>query len=181
MRVRINSRGAVDCRGAIDVPLPAISVWGQLRDFPRYAARDPFHLPPRVEGGIPRAGVAIELSHRYAGLGVRRVGRILVWREQVAYSFSDLSRRGPRHGFPHVFSYRLEPLSEQSTRVHVLVRGLWTSHRIPHWAARWWLRWVFARVLRRVRNELLLYQLWRKRRARTTHPSRTPPTRSSHS
>jgi len=163
IEVRITARGVVDCRGTIDVPLAAVSVWGQIRDFRRYSCLDPFHLPPCVKGGTPRAGAAITLEHRYAGFGVRRVGRILIWREGVGYSFSDLSAGGPRRGFPHVFSYRVEPLAERSTRVHVRVAGLCTSRVIPRVLARLWLRWVFGHVVRRVRNELMLYMLWRKR------------------
>jgi len=164
-RIDVSDRGVVDCRGAIDLSLPAVSVWGQIRNFPRFACQDPFHLPPLVEGGMARVGATFELVHRYGGFGVRRVGRILVWREGVEFSFSDLSVRGPRHGFPHVFTYQVEPIGKGSTRLHVRVRGLWTSHVVPRWAARLWLRWVFGQVVRRVRNEMLLYTLWRKRKS----------------
>jgi len=162
--------GAVDCRGSIDLPLPLVSVWGQLRDFPRFAAQDPFHHHPRVLDGFPRQGAPIELSHRFCGVTIRRAGRILVWRENLGYSYSDLSRYGPRHGFPHVLSYRLQSLTPDSTRLQITVRGRWTAARIPRSLTRLYLRWVFTQILHRVRNELLVYQLWRKRRPSSPSP-----------
>ncbi|HEY2584284.1 MAG TPA: SRPBCC family protein [Tepidisphaeraceae bacterium] len=164
MRIRINDHRAVDCRATLEVPLPAISVWGQIRDFPNYARQDFFHADPSVAGGVPRAGADIVLYHRYMGLSFRRVGRILVWREGVGYSFSDLSLRGPRSGFPHVFSYRIEPAGTGACRLHIRVRGLWTASRVPRLLARAWLWWVFAHVVRSVENQLLVYRVWRKRR-----------------
>jgi len=164
MSVSISRRGVVCCRAFLDVPLSAGIVWGQLRDFQRFARQDPFHATINVEGDLPRAGAHLSLAHRYAGLSIPRTGRILVWREEVGYSFSDLSMRGPRHGFPHTFSYRLEP-RENACRLKIEVRGLWTSRWIPHWLARLWLWWVFGQVVRHVEQELNLYQLWRKRRA----------------
>jgi hypothetical protein len=136
MAVKINSRGAVDCRAVLDLHLGAASVWGQLRDFSRYAQQDFFHADVVVEGGIPHAGAKLTLSHRYGGFHVRRVGRILVWRENSGYSYSDLSQRGPARGFPHVFSYRLQLTGENSTRLEIRVRGKWTARLIPRWAAK---------------------------------------------
>jgi hypothetical protein len=162
--ITLKPSGAVDCRGGIHLPLPLVSVWGQLRDFPRFAAQDPFHHNPRVLDGFPRQGARIELSHRYFGITVRRTGRILVWREILGYSYSDLSRHGPRRGFPHVLSYRLESLGPGSTRLHIMVRGRWTATGVPRLLTRLYLRWVFTQILHRVRNEFLVYQLWRKRR-----------------
>src|SRR5947199_3250418 len=93
MSVRISRRGVVCCRAFLDVPLSVRIVWGQLRDFQRFARQDPFHASINIDGGIPRAGTSLTLSHRYAGLRIPRVGRILVWREEAGYSFSDLSPR----------------------------------------------------------------------------------------
>jgi hypothetical protein len=101
---------------------------------------------------------------------VERVGRILRWREldrstappgrppdrPAGYSFSDLSRRGPRHGFPHTFSYYLRPAGAESCKLEVVVRGRWTAWFVPRWIARLWLGWVFAHVVLSVRNSLLL-------------------------
>ena len=162
MNVRVGRRGAVDCRAAIDLPLSALSTWGQIRDFHRYARQDFFHAKIVVEGELPRQGARLTLSHRYLGLVVARVGRILIWREGIGYAFSDLSTRGPRAGFPHVLGYRIEPISESRCRLHIQVRGRWTATHVPRWAAHLWLVWVFGHVVRTVRNRLLLYQLWRR-------------------
>lgn len=120
-------------------------------------------IPRSTEAFHPRA-LPIRLSHRYMGLRFERVGRILSWREGIGYAFSDLTRRGPRAGFPHVFSFRLEPVDDGHCRLHVRVRGLWTARAIPRWLARLWLWWVFSHIPRSVEAELLMYRLWRKRR-----------------
>jgi hypothetical protein len=161
--VRIGHRGVVCCLAFLDVPLSARIVWGQLRDFRRFARQDPFHATIEVAGDIPRAGANLSLSHRYAGLRIARVGRILVWREQIGYSFSDLSARGPRRGFPHIFSYRIEP-RDNACRLKIEVRGLWTARWMPHWLARVWLWWVFGQIVRHVEQDLSLFRIWRKRR-----------------
>jgi hypothetical protein len=176
--VSVSQCGAVRCTAQLELPMSAITVWGQLRDFHRFAQQDLFHANIVIDGAIPRAGARLRMTHRYAGLRIDRVGRILVWRENVGYSFSDLSLRGPRRGFPHVFSYRLEATGPGSCRLHVAVRGLWTN-RLTAIAARPWLRWVFGQVVRSIRNELLLYQLWRQRRgaiATREFNSQTGPT-----
>jgi hypothetical protein len=161
-RIEIKRSGAVECSAALELPLPATSVWGQIRDFHRYAQQDFFHADLEIEGGMPRPGARLKLTHRYAGVRIARAGRILVWREGIGFSYSDLSRSGPRHGFPHVLSYRLEPVGAAQCRLHVSVRGRWTARRIPRPLARLWLRWVFSHLVRSVQNELLIYQFWRK-------------------
>jgi hypothetical protein len=114
--------------------------------------------------------VRFVVSHRFLLFSVERVGRILRWQEwnpsavsaagscgrPAGYSFSDLSQRGPRHGFPHTFSYYLRAAGAESCTLEVVVRGRWTARFIPRWAARLWLTWVFAHVVLSVRNSLLL-------------------------
>lgn len=172
--VRLRRPGKVECRASLRIPLGAISVWGQLRDFSRYARQDFFHAGPEIDGGIPRKGAKLSLSHAYAGLRFHRVGRILVWREGVGYSFSDLSIRGPRCGFPHVFSYRLEPLGPDYCRLHISVRGRWTAWWIPPPVAWLWLWWVFSHVVRSIRNELLLFRVWRRRNRASSKNQASP-------
>jgi hypothetical protein len=166
-RIHLSKSGVVDCEGTLELPLSSTSAWGQIRDFPRYARQDIFHADPAMEGEFARQGVCIRLSHRYMGLRFDRVGRILWWREGVGYSFSDLSLRGPRAGFPHVFSFRIEPIDSRHCRLHIHVRGLWTARAVPRLLARLWLRWVFAHVMRSVDAELMMYRLWRKKHLRT--------------
>jgi hypothetical protein len=165
MNVRVNRNGSVDCRAILALPLSAQCAWGQLRDFHRYARQDFFHADIDTEGVIPRAGSKLTLCHRYLGIRIYRVGRILIWREGVGYSFSDLSTAGPRAGFPHTFSYRIEPTSDKAWRLHIRVRGRWTANVVPRLLRKLWLAWVFGHVVQMVSNELLMYQIWRKRRS----------------
>lgn len=171
-QIAISFSGAVRCRAALDVPLSLTSVWGQIRDFDKFAQLDLFHSNINLKGGVVRQGAILEMQHRYGPFAVRRVGRILVWKENVGYSFSDLSRRGPRAGFPHVFSYRLESTGEQTCRLHVAVTGRWTADFIPRPFARLWLCWVFGHVMRGVEQQLLIYQIWRTRNTHVKQPAR---------
>jgi hypothetical protein len=171
-RVRVGRSGNVSCRATLNLPITAGAAWGELRDFTRYASQDTFHAEFRIDGGIPHAGAQFAITHRFLLFSVERVGRILRWREldrsaaaaltpatrdcPAGYSFSDLSRRGPRHGFPHTFSYYLRPAGPESCTLEIVVRGRWTARFVPRWIARIWLGWVFAHVVLSVRNSLLL-------------------------
>jgi hypothetical protein len=167
-RVCVDRSGRVQCVAELGLPLPASVAWGQLRDFRRSATHDYFHAAVQVPGGAPRAGAGLVLEHRFLLLRVRRVGRILRWREWgeavgieppkavAGFSFSDLSTAGPRAGFPHVFSYDLTAAGSNACRLRVIVRGLWTATAVPRWAARLWLGWVFRHVVRSVQNDLLI-------------------------
>lgn len=172
MTIHAGRDGRVECRATIPLALPAAGAWGQLRDFRRYAAHDYFHHDVRVAGGVPRAGAALQLSHRFVSVGVRRVGRILRWREGEGFAFSDLSRRGPRAGFPHVFVLRVEPAGDGASVLHLAVRGRWTAGWVPLPLRRAWLAWVFAYVAARTRNELLAYQAARAAGVRASRPAR---------
>lgn len=163
VRVRITRLGRVDCRATLEVPLSGSKTWGQLRDFRRFARQDFFHGEIEIDGhpdGVPRAGSTLRLTHRFFLFRVRRVGRICRWAEGSGFAFSDLSPRGPRHGFPHTLSYRVEPLTAASCRLHVRVSGRWTARWIPRPFARLWLRWVMQFIVQRVEAELLTYHLW---------------------
>ncbi len=167
MRVRIHRSNRVDCRAELELPLPASTAWGQLRDFRRSASHDYFHSRIHIEGGAPRFGAGLVLEHRFGPFHVRRVGRILRWREwserahgngtckAAGYSFSDLSEAGPRTGFPHVLGYYLQAGPHGTCRLAITVGGRWTARAIPRWAGRLWLAWVFRHVAISVRNQLL--------------------------
>src|SRR5688572_23941654 len=107
--LRMRPTGHVDLVGTIDLPLTAAAVWGRMRDFARFTTLDPFHDEVLADGPARRAGTAIVIRHRFAGVRVDRIGRILRWAEGAGYSFSDMSKRGRRVGFPHVFIYGLCP------------------------------------------------------------------------
>jgi hypothetical protein len=157
--VTVTPAGRVRCRAVVELPVGASVAWGQLRDFRRFAAQDFFHAAVRVERGGVRRGARLEIDHRFGPYAVTRVGRILQWSEDVGYSFSDLSRRGPRAGFPHVYCYRLRPAGPSRCVLEITVVGRWTARFLPRWVIRVWLRWVFSHIVASVRNTLLLLAL----------------------
>jgi hypothetical protein len=152
--------------------MTARSAWGQIRDFRTYGSHDYFHADVKIQGGVARQGARLRILHRYGPFEVERCGKIDWWEEGRGYSFSDLSLRGPRRGFPHVFGYRLIPDGPDRCVLHVTVRGRWTARGVPRWAARLWLAWVFFHVVRRVENSLLVYRLWRQSRSAEVAPVR---------
>lgn len=153
-RIQVSKGGRVLCRAVAELPVTATVAWGQLRDFRLFAAQDFFHSAVRVDAAGVRRGAALEIDHGFGPFAVTRVGRILQWEENAGYSFSDLSRRGPRHGFPHVYRYRLWSCDD-GCFVEVTIAGLWTASALPRWMVQLWLRWVFSHIVRSVENTLL--------------------------
>jgi hypothetical protein len=139
-------------------------LWRVISDLPSFLTIDPFHERVTLMRAQPAAGVHLVLDHCALGARLRRVGRILAWREGKSFTISDLSLHGNQVGFPHVFTYRVEPCAIQITTfgdqrndvegstLHIEVRGKWTSPVIPAWLGRLWLVGVcydHARLLRR--------------------------------
>jgi hypothetical protein len=129
---------------SIEVPtrLTPQQLWRRISDLPRFLTIDPFHERVTVMRSTPAAGVDLVLDHNAFGLRLRRVGRIVRWREGESYSVSDLSRRDAHDGFPHVFTFRIGPSNAAHRKgavLHVEIRGTWTSRVIPMWLARLWL------------------------------------------
>jgi hypothetical protein len=144
---------AVNLRIELDVPRPPAAVWALVADFQRFACIDPFHSRVIVLGPALQPGVDLALEHRAFGVRLLRFGRLLYWRHGQGYAFSDLSARGPGHGFPHVFFVSVLPAAcgEQASRLRVEVRGKWTARWLPLLLGQWWLRYVcheHARLLR---------------------------------
>lgn len=137
---------AVQVRIELDLARSRDDVWREISDLPRFLTVDPFHEQIVLMRKPARAGVDIAIAHRVLGHRFFRFGRILRWREQEHYLFSDLSRHGPKRGFPHVFDVRLTPLTRTLPgplcRLSIEVRGKWTSRAIPVWLGRHWLRLV---------------------------------------
>jgi len=165
-RVCVTRGARVDCRAVVRLPISAGKTWGQIRDFRRFASQELFHAQLQVDGGVPRAGAAIRMTHRFFLFRVIRVGRICRWREGAGFAFSDLSPRGALRGFPHVFSYQIDPLSPDACDLHLRVAGKWTARAVTRWLAWLWLKWIMAVIVRRVENELMAYQLWLRARSR---------------
>ena len=123
-------------------------LWSTIRDLPQFLTIDPFHDEVVLMREQPAAGVDLTLSHNAFGRRFLRFGRILAWHEGVGYTFSDLSPRGPRVGFPHVFIVRVEPAAEYTSqpasRLTIRIRGRWTSRFMPVWLGRLWI-WLVCR------------------------------------
>jgi hypothetical protein len=161
--VRFHRRTVVHVIGTMILPLSAGAAWGQMRHFPSFVGLDPFHSNVRgPSGSTPcKTGDAVLLGHKFGLVRFDRIGRILRWRDGRGYCFSDLSRRGNRLGFPHVFIYDLRPRGADACRLSITVRGHWTAAWLPASIVRFWFRWVFAHLMHVVRNRLLVIALRR--------------------
>ena len=130
---------------SVEVPtaLSSMVLWQRISDLPHFLTIDPFHERVVLMRRTPAAGVDLVLDHNAFGFRLRRVGRILWWREGEGYAISDLSRREKQCGFPHVFTFRIRPAADAAhgggAVLCVEIRGKWTSRVIPAWLARWWL------------------------------------------
>ena len=172
MTIRVYNSRRVECIARAALPMSARRAWGQIRDFHRFAAHDPFHANIAIDGQVPQAGARLSIEHRYGPLRIRRVGRILKWREGVGFAYSDLSQRGTRCGFPHVMSIAVAGSDARDTSIlTVRVTGRWTLP-VPRWMALMWLRWVMATIEHRTRNDLLAFLVaTQARKAATLAPS----------
>ena len=142
---------------SLDVAISPTEAWALISDLPRFLTIDPFHDRITLMRDKPATGVDLVLSHNAFGRRFLRFGKIIAWREGNGYTFSDLSPRGPKVGFPHVFMINLQSLASSNeqkplTRLSVIVRGRWTSRLVPVTVGRWWVWLVFrehARLLRK--------------------------------
>jgi len=139
----------VDIELSLDVARPTAEVWSLISDLPHFLTIDPFHDHITLMRDQPAIGVDLILSHNAFGRRFLRFGKIIAWREGSGYTFRDLSPRGPKHGFPHVFMIHLQPLATQDenrplTRLTIHVRGRWTSRLVPVWLGRLWV-WLVVR------------------------------------
>lgn len=187
MRISVDDRWRVHAEHAVRVPLSALTVWGQMRDVRRFLTADPLHC--RVEAlagaGAPlRQSTELRIHHRLLGFGVVRRGRICAWREGSGYAVSDLSMRGVRVGFPHVCTYRVEPLGPTASQMVLGARGVWTATWMPRWLVRAWLAWVLGATGMTVSREMRRVAAWRERaiaRATPASTSAPPPPRAPRS
>lgn len=170
MKIQIDRNWRVCATGHVDLPLPAISVWGQMRDVERFLSMDPLHTGVRMERdeGTPAEGTfrgrRVVIPHRLMGVGPTRVGRILVWREQRGFAISDLSQRSVRVGFPHVCSYALQPMGKDCCRLVISARGRWTATWVPRPFVRAWLWWVMRATEGHIATEMAAFAAWRRQR-----------------
>ncbi len=161
IHVELTGRRMVNARMAIELPMSATSLWGQMRDIERFATFDTFHHRVRVERPV-RAGARVAIEHRMLGLRLWRFGRILKWDEGRGYCFSDLSSRSGYAAFPHVYSYQAAAAGPSASRLILTVRGRWTADWLPRPLVVAWLRWVLAHTAGVLRMQMLA--VVRKRR-----------------
>lgn len=170
MTIVVDDRWRVNATACLDVPLAALTVWGQMRDLRHFLTIDPLHRRVRIAGaasptrrgtgvaedpGAPiPVGTPLVIEHRLFGIGVNRRSRLLQWREGRGFAVSDLSGRGDHVGFPHVCIYEVAPLGARSACLTIAARGRWTATWMPRWLVRLWLAWVMASTLRNIRVEL---------------------------
>lgn len=138
---------------AIDTPWPAAEVWKVVGDLPRFVCADLFHCAVVPVGGPLSPGRELLIEHCAFGWKFCRRGRLLWFRHECGYAFSDLSRRGNTRGFPHVFSFRVVPLPGGS-RVTIAIRGQWNAPFIPAAIGMLWLRYVTGEHARLAAVEL---------------------------
>lgn len=139
----------VDIEIVLDVARSRGELWDMISDLPRFLTIDPFHDRVTLMRDEPAVGMDLVLSHNAFGRRFLRFGKIIAWREGSGYTFSDLSPRGPKQGFPHVFMIDLQslpvtPENTPLTRLTIHVRGRWTSRLAPVWLGRLWV-WLVVR------------------------------------
>ncbi len=169
MRIVIDRAWRVHAESTMELACSSKTAWGQMRDWRRFLTLDPLHKRLHVEGGpndpARPKGQSITISHRLLGMGPDRVGRVLTWREERGYAISDLSRRGPRAGFPHICTYEVVPVLPTTCKLRVGVRGVWTARYIPRFMARAWIAWVLHMTEQRIRLEFELLDAARRTKA----------------
>ena len=176
--IELNSQFRVRASASVEVPLAASAVWGQMRDFAWFTTLDPFHARMRVMSPELRVGARLVIEHRFLGIGINRVGRVLRWVDGSEYCFSDLSARGIRVGFPHVYQYQVRPLDDGTSCIRVTVRGHWTMRGLPCGLIKLWLRFVMAHLAARIRIAMSKHAL--RLSVRRSPCRRAPAGRTAH-
>ena len=140
---RVSRRGSIiKIRFELSVPGSRDDVWSKISNVSNFACIDPFHCRLIVMGPELKPGVDLALEHVAFGFRFFRFGRLLRFHERRGYTFSDISRRGCRVGFPHVFIVDVEPSDGGRTVLSVQVRGRWTARWIPVPVGMLWLKFV---------------------------------------
>ena len=151
--MKVGGRG-LDVRVELEVPRPAEEVWSRMADLRRFVAIDPFHARVIVPGPGLEVGADLVLEHRVLGVRFHRFGRLLRWREGESYAISDLSAKGARGFFPHVFAFDVVPTGPGRCRLSLKVRGRWNSRVVPKWAGAAWVGLIGREHARLLRAEL---------------------------
>jgi hypothetical protein len=160
MHVQIDDRWRVNAAISFDLPISAPTLWGHMHEFQQFITHDPLHSRVLIRGRRGTAtlaspfGLELLISHRLLGVGPDRIGRIVRWREQQSFAFSDLSKRGTRVGFPHVCMYDIKSVSDDGCRLTFAARGRWTARWVPRLVVKVWLSWVLLETRRCIQSGL---------------------------
>lgn len=147
MRVRVDRSGRVRLEHRLEVPLSRGALWREISDLGRYATLDFFHRAVVLDAAEPARGVELRLDHGWLGLGFSRVGRILRWDPGRGWAFSDLSRRDPLRGFPHVYEVRIGAAGDGTSYLELRITGRWTARWLPRPLVRVWLGWILGKIV----------------------------------
>lgn len=157
--VRLGPRFNVDLVVRCEHDLSTRDAWACVSNFEEIACLDFFHAGVELEPPRAQAGASLRIRHHWCGVEFVRVGRILYWNEGRGYAFSDLSRRTPQLGFPHVYHIGLNSDGGSRSTVTVRVRGRWTARALPRLLIRAWLGWIGLKIWVTMRNTLLRHAL----------------------
>ena len=141
----------------LEAPVSKERLWEFVSDLRSFLTTDPYHRRVLAMRRPIGAGTHLAIEHGLLGVTFFRFGRLLNWNEGNGYSFSDLSSRGPRHGFPHIFEVTLESHRESGREFSTLrieVKGRWTAWPIPAVLRSWWLKFTCGLHLRMLRRKL---------------------------
>ena len=171
IRVRINRRRRVWATARVVVPVPPERVAAEMDCLRHFVTHDLFHAGLTADAygddGEPCRGSQVSIEHRFCGLRVVRVGRLL-WRTSGrGFGFSDLSARNPRHGFPHTCHYQLRPADGGGSAVSIVVVGTWTLRAVPRPLAKAYIMAMLALSGVAMRNHLLRVERWHTQRRGT--------------
>ena len=141
----------------LDVPVSKKRLWEFVSDLRTFLVTDPSHRRMISMRKPLRPGDHLAIEHGLLGVSFFRFGRLLGWSEGNGYSFSDLSARGPRCGFPHIFEVAVETDREsprECSKLRIEVKGRWTAWPIPAVLRSWWLKFTCGLHLRMLRRKL---------------------------
>jgi len=120
---------------SINVPLNRKKLWNIISNLEKFLVVDPLHK--RVIIGNDQE---IILEHQVLWYRFLRIGKILYWDEGYGYAFSDISSRGSKKGFPHVFYINITSENEETSKLNIRVKGKWTEKLIPKVLKQLWVK-----------------------------------------
>ena len=141
----------------LDVPVSKKRLWEFVSDLRTFLVTDPYHRRMISMRKPLSPGDHLAIEHGLLGVSFFRFGRLLGWSEGSGYSFSDLSARGPRCGFPHIFEVAVEAsrgAPRECSRLRIEVKGRWTAMLVPIVLREWWLNFTCRRHLRLLHRKL---------------------------